>query len=53
MPDGYLAGGYYQDYYDLESKGTPDIVQQWGLITANQAFLGQGLLPSGYAGRRY
>ncbi|HEX7463036.1 MAG TPA: hypothetical protein VF317_12775 [Dermatophilaceae bacterium] len=51
MPDeGYLAGGYYQEYYNLDSKGTPGIVHQWGLITADQQLLGQGLLPTGFAG---
>jgi hypothetical protein len=50
MPDGYVAGGYYQDYYNIDSKGTPGIVHQWGLITANQQFLGQGLLPLRFEG---
>jgi hypothetical protein len=30
MPDGYLAGGYYQEYYDLESKGTPVLSSNGG-----------------------
>lgn len=42
MSNGYLVGGYYQWYHNLESKGTPQIVNQWGLVTDHSVFIGQG-----------
>src|SRR5215469_1333921 len=45
MSNGYLAGGYFQWYFDVESKGTSELEKQWGLVTDTLGFLGQGRFP--------
>jgi hypothetical protein len=37
---GYVTGGYFQ-VNSLDSKGTPENIDQWGAVTNEQMFLGQ------------
>ena len=42
---GYLTGGFYQVYDNLESLGIPTNEEEWGETTRTKQQLGQGRLP--------